>query len=152
MKKSWLKYLIYIILIFTLLYLDAYLSKQQVIDRATTFQFSYLYFLTTMVIRICIGFSLGLEYINREMKKEGKWKVNLPKVIFMAIPSLYFSIVSLLFNTFHNEFLQKVLYKPSWYFIKLGYDFTFIFQILLGFFLITSFYKQYFETRQPLKN
>lgn len=147
MKKSWLKYLIYVLLIFTLLCIDAYVTRQQVIDRATTFQFSYLYFLTTMVIRICIGFSLGLEYINKEMKKEGKWEVNFPKVILLAIPSLYFSIAILLFNTFHNEFLQKVLYKPSWYFIKLGYDFTFIFQILLGFFLITSFYKQYFETR-----
>lgn len=140
-SKSWIKYLVYTLLFFGLIYLDRYIARLQSIYQSETFSPGVIYFVMSMIVKIFIGLSLGLEYIGDEMKKVGKWKINLPKIILMVIPSLYFSI-PLFFYLIPNESLINILMKPA--FIFAGGDLAFapVFQILFGYFLITSFYKE----------
>lgn len=142
MNKNWFKYLGYFMLIFGLISLDAYVGRQQSLYRAVNFELNFFYYFTTMLIRMSIGFSLALEYIVNEFKKEGPWQVNLPKIVLIVLPSLYFSLI-LLFSKFPSTvFFRTIFVKTVFIFLKFGYDFVFIFQLMLGYFLITSFYKQ----------
>ncbi|MHB8128348.1 MAG: hypothetical protein ACYDEX_05080, partial [Mobilitalea sp.] len=64
------------------------------------------------------------------------WKINLPKLVLIGLPSLFFSL------TYHvgyinNPLLHNILLK----FIILGTNFIPVFQIVLGYVLITCLYK-----------
>ena len=140
-NKPWLKYLIYLLLIFSFAYLDWYIGKLQTDYQSKTYDIGIIYSVISMIVRIFIGFILGLEYIANESKNEGKWEINLPKFILVVIPSLYFSLL-LFLQLIPNKFLLNILKKPVFMFIIMDLKFTFLFQILLGYFFITSFYKQ----------
>ena len=140
-NRPWIKYLVYLLLILAFVFLDSYVMKEQAIYRHQTFNIGLAYIVVSMIIKIAIGLLMGLEYITNEIKKEGKWKINIYKVVLIVIRSLYFSIVLFLYFI-PNELLINVLMKPN-FIIFLGQSqHTSIFQILLGYFLITSFYKQ----------
>lgn len=140
-SKSWIKYLVYILLFFGLIYLDRYIARQQFIYQSETFDPGVVYFVMSMIIKIFIGVLLGLEYIVDEMKKVGRWKISLSKIILMVVPSLYFSI-PLFFYLIPNEFWMNLFMKPALIFSQGDLGFTSTFQILFGYFLMTSFYKE----------
>lgn len=140
-NKSWIKYLIYVLLIFGFICLDAYVEKQQAIYQKETFNISVAYSVIAMIIKIGIGLILGLEHIINEMRKEGTWKVDLPKIILLVIPILYFSI-SFPFIYLYDNFICNVLTYPMFIFTQSHSGFIYIFQLILGYFIITSFYKQ----------
>lgn len=142
-NKSWFKYLIYILLFIGLIYLDGYVVKQQTIYQSKQFELNFSYFIMSMIIKICIGSFLGLEYIIKEMRREGAWKINFPKLILMVLPSLYFSICYIFIYVYNsNLFIHRILFYPSFIFMKFSSGFIYIFQLMLGYFLVTSFYKQ----------
>lgn len=141
-NNNWSKYLGYILLIVGLIYLDGYVEKQQYIYQSEKFKMSFVYFAISMAVKVCIGSILGLEYIINEMKKEGVWKTNLTKVFLMVIPALYFSM-SYGFMYFYNDnLIYRILTYPGYIFIQNGSGFAFVFQLVLGYLFITSFYKQ----------
>ena len=140
-NRPWVKYLLYLLLILALIYLDTYVVRQQALYQSQTFNIGLVYHVISMTIKIAIGLLLGLEYLTSEIKKEGKWKINLPKMALMVIPCLYFSITLFLYFI-PNEFLMNILMKPAFILFKGEFRFTSIFQILLGYFFITSFYKR----------
>lgn len=141
-NKPWLKYLIYLLLILGLIYIDGYLKVQENIYQEETYGLNYIYFVISIFTKISIGSLLGLEYLVDEMQKEGSWKINLPKMLFLVLPSLYFSISYFAFYFFiENPFYQVITY-PIFIFIKNDLDFVYIFQLMLGYFLITSFFKE----------
>lgn len=134
-SKSLVKYLIYALFILCLIFLDGYIARQQAMYQKETFNSSVAYSVISMVIKMSIGLILGLEYIINENKKEGNWKINLPKLILLVIPFLYFSIAYFFYDS------NQALTYPMFLFMKNSFGFVYISQLILGFFIITSFYK-----------
>lgn len=141
-KKDWIKYLIYILLIFGLLYLDSYVLRQGTIYQKENYDVGFTYLAISMIIKIGIGLILGLEYIINERKKEGFWKINVPKIILMVVPALYFSISYFAMYQFIENPIYEILTYPMFIFVQNDSSFIFVSQLILGYLFITSFYKQ----------
>lgn len=141
-KNKWLKYLGYILLIVVLIYLDGHVGYKQKNYQEQTFNLSLSYFVISMIIKIGIGLLLGLEHISNEMKKEGSWKINLPKILLMVIPSLYFSMSYFFMYLYNDNLIYGILTYPASLFMRNGSGYIIIFQLLFGYLFITSFYKQ----------
>ncbi|MDV4150744.1 hypothetical protein R0131_07825 [Clostridium sp. AL.422] len=133
-SRSWRKYIIYLILIVGL-YITGTLLLEMHYDRAAI-TFMYNYWLITLIRIIFyggIGVVLGLDGFLIELKREGKWKFNIPKLIILGIPSLIFSIPYIVIlvpisNSFSNIFT--------------------ISSIILGYTLISSLYKEVEDEKQ----
>ncbi len=138
--KSWFKYLAYILIIFILIFLEWYIINPLLMEGYLRFTTKYYHYLIPIIINVGIGLVLGLEHLFQEIKKVGTWKINLPQIIFMVIPSLYFSL-SVLFGFINNQFAKTIFYPVSILIGKGSISFTIIFQLILGFTIITSFYK-----------
>lgn len=137
---KYIKYLGYIIIIFLYLIFREYAVKNIKMELKEYKITSYTY-LIPLLLNVGLGLLLGLEHLVNEIKKEGAWKINWPKIIFMVIPSLYFSIV-IFFYFINNSLVQTILSYPAIVFLNKGINFIDIFQLMLGYFMITSIYKQ----------
>lgn len=93
------------------------------------------------IIFILLGTLLGLEKLLLEMRTEGKWRINLPKVILLGIPSLYFSFGIVVMYYCPIAFIQQTLGYPIQFFLQSEFNFLSIFQIILGYIIVTSFIK-----------
>ena len=92
-SRFWGKYLIYLIIIVAL-YITGTLLLDMHYNRAAI-TFVYNYWLITLIRIIFyggIGAVLGLDGFIIELKREGKWKFDIPRLIILGIPSLIFSI------------------------------------------------------------
>lgn len=136
-KNNWLKYFLYaVVLIFYITFSNIiliFLNKQ---TQMTYNTFSFL--LGSTIIFIVLGLLLGLDRLILEMKKEGKWRINLPKVIFLGLPSLYFSVGTFISFYCPIVFIQVTLCYPLSF---LKGNFISFFQIILGYIICTSFIK-----------
>jgi len=104
-------------------------------------KYNALPFLTlSLVIFTLIGFLLGLEKLILEIRKEGSWRINLPKVVFIGIPSLYFSI-GLLDYYSKIFFISEVLSYPIRILINYNPNFISIFQVIFGYVISSCFVK-----------
>ena len=140
--KTWLKYLFYILLITILIFLKEYVNGLLKADFNQTFRINFYFLAIAMLINVGIGLFLGLEHLISEIKKAGTWKINVPKIVLMGLPSLYFSLINFIGYS-NNEFLRKILVDPIvGLLLKYGTAFTPVFQLILGYVVITSFYKQ----------
>ena len=139
--KPWFKYLISITLIISLIVLREYVEK---LLSASYYRFAFsemvYYIVISLLLGLCIGLFLGLEHLIRELKKEGMWKINLPKLILVGLPSLYFALSNIWLLS-GNQFTREVIAYPLHYLLKYGLGYVSLFQIILGYVLITSFYK-----------
>jgi len=133
-KQSWLWYFIYAVVFLCYIIFS---SKLLVYLQSLTARTFKLYTSWSIVIFVVLGLLLGLEKLLSETRKEGKWKVNLPKILFLGIPSLYFSM-SLFFYISHIDFFDYLI--PMCIQSNIS-SFMPIFQVILGFTLITSFVK-----------
>jgi hypothetical protein len=135
--KTWLRYLIYMCLILIMVFWGQHIFGVYKQSVQKNFNFRPYYFNILMIIFYGgIGLLLGLEHLICEIKKEGTWTINLPKIILMVIPSLYFSLA--MFIYYNN---MTVLSFPIKVLIEDGTAFINAFQIILGYSVITSFYK-----------
>ena len=87
-----------------------------------------------MIIGIILGILLGLERLVLERKKEGNWKVNLPKLILLGVPFLYLSLGAFLYF-----FCQMINYPIRFFMVEINY--LPIFQMIFGYVICTSFIK-----------
>lgn len=89
-NNNWLKYFLYAVVLICYIALSdkiiVFLNNQYYHLTIN----SFLSLLGRTIIYIIVGLLLGLESLLLQTRKEGKWRVNLPKVIFLGIPSLYF--------------------------------------------------------------
>lgn len=138
-RNNWLLYLSYsVLLLFYIIFGNTVLVYFRNQAQMT---FKYLpYMLWSIVIFIVLGLLLGLESFLLEKRKEGKWKVNLPKLLFLGIPSLYFS-VGILINYCPIDFIRETLGYPYLLLSKLNINFMMVFQIVFGYIISTSFIK-----------
>lgn len=137
-NNSWILFLVSIIIIIILIYLDSIFMTENVYS-ASTWNVNYSAVIISLFLKICIGLVLGLDQIVRNISKEGKWKINIPKLILMSLPSLFFATL-LLIASFG---LPIFTVSPLENFFKSGYItiLASIFQIVFGYSLVTSFYK-----------
>jgi hypothetical protein len=97
-----------------------------------------------------VGVIIGLESFINVTKKEGRWKVNLPKIVFVILPSLVvslFYIIAMISNSFVNTVLL-----PVYNFFGSNDSFTTMFQLILGYSLITVMYKDAIKIEDTVGN
>lgn len=136
--KSWLKYLIYIVLIGLFVYFNCFMEVAFRKKMSETFKVEAYIFVIMALTTVAVGVVLGSEYFLTQMKESGKWKVNIPKLVVLGIPSLYLSafyIIAL------SENAAPILVTPIFRLFHLTTSFIPLFQIVFGYVLITSFYK-----------
>ena len=138
--KYWLKYLIFITVILFLIFLREYVEKMFTVSYYKYQANGILYAVISLFLGVLIGMFLGLEHLLSERGKGGTWKVHLPKLILIGLPSLYFSLANLWIIS-GNQFLLEIIAYPLFYFMRYGSGYVSLFQIILGYAVITSFFK-----------
>jgi hypothetical protein len=135
--KSWSRYLVYMCLILLMVFWGQHIFGvyKQGVQKSFNFRPYYLNALM-LIFYGGIGLLLGLEHLIGEIKKVGTWEINLPKIVLMVIPSLYFSLA--IFIYYNNI---SSLTFPIRLLIEDGTAFINAFQIILGYSIITSFYR-----------
>ncbi len=96
---------------------------------------SNVIFVVQFFIFCFLGIVFGFEKFISEIKKEGRWHINLPRLLIIGIPSLSIGIYVILYNTF--LFIPPFLNLVFVNFIL----FINLMQMILGYTIITSFYK-----------
>ncbi len=98
--KIWLKYFIYIlILIFVVSFGSFFLEQINAdIEKSLNINPTSLNFIMAIYYG-SIGGLFGLEFLYKEIKKEGKWKINYPKLIILGVPSLLISFNLMIIHT-----------------------------------------------------
>ncbi|MGB4660101.1 MAG: hypothetical protein WBI07_13045 [Mobilitalea sp.] len=138
--RSWISNLINLILLLFLIVMKENVDKLA-LDSYYKFNSSSLicYTVISILLGLCIGLFLGLEHFTNEIGKGGIWKINLPKLILIGIPSFYFSLANVwIFSG--SKFLLNIIAFPLIHFLGFGSSYISLFQIVLGFTVITSFY------------
>lgn len=119
--------------------MNSYVIKQY----KTIASLTYVYFSYRLIIIVLIymieGAILGIEHFLEEIRKAGRWKLNLPKMIFMGIPSLYFALYPILAYSAAANKIYLPIVNSSLLNSSLGY--ITIFEVIFGYCIITSFYK-----------
>ncbi|MEW9097118.1 MAG: hypothetical protein AB2417_18730 [Clostridiaceae bacterium] len=139
-KKNWGIYIAYSILIIVFVFLCNHIVQKLILQHRDIFYMNqYLIMGLSLIINCCFGAILGLEHLIKEIKKEGIWKLNIPKAIFIGIPTLYFSLT--LFIYYSNISCFPFNLRPLEILATSRSNLINLFQILLGYTVITSFYK-----------
>jgi len=99
---------------------------------------------TSIVLYIGFGFLMGLDYLLKERAKEGKWRINVSKLIIIGVPSLVFGFMFYIIFLFHipTSIFPRVLFSEN-------PTYMILFKILLGYTIATSFYKE--RSMKPLR-
>lgn len=90
-------------------------------------------FIGYSVISIFLGLILGLEHITKEFRKDGRWTVNIVRLIIMGVPSGIFAFYLVL------VFTLPIAFPP---FITNTTLFHMFSGLVFGYTIITSFYKK----------
>jgi hypothetical protein len=139
--KSWSKYLIYIILICLLIILREYIEKQYTHAYYRLENSAILsYVLISLLLGMCVGLFLGLEHFMKEFRKAGMWKINVPRLIIIGLPSLYFSLTKVWMIS-GSQLIHEVTTYPLFFLFGLDAGHVTLFQIIVGYVAITSFFK-----------
>ncbi|MBW9171693.1 hypothetical protein K2F43_10765 [Clostridium estertheticum] len=140
-EKSWLKYFFIILIILFIVF-----SGQHILDginrnaQETYNTHPYLQNILMIIFYGGIGLLLGLEHLIHEIKKEGTWIINVPKFLLMGLPSLYFSLAVFIYYS-SNQLVRNISY-PIGILITSNQSFIWVFPLILGYSIITSFYKK----------
>jgi hypothetical protein len=144
--KQWLKYLFYIMIILIMVLLRVHFTKLMKEYGSLTFQINYYYIIILLLINVMIGLVLGLDHLLKEIKIGGTWKINSPKLIFLGLPSLYFTIANI-FMYIPGKFSTYVFIRPLLKFMLYDDNILSLFQLIFGYTIITSFYKDIKKSR-----
>ena len=141
-SKSWSKYFFTIILILVIAFGGQYVLNGIIRNAKQNLNYNVYYHNIMMIIFYgAIGRVLGLDHLIKETKKEGPWVINISKLIFMGIPSLYFSL-AICIVYINNQFIQNVIAYPIRILSSNSTNFISIFQLILGYSIIISFNKK----------
>lgn len=126
-----------LLMIFVLAVIDVRLSEHA----QQTFQM-FPYIISMTIIYPLFGMLLGTSHILNEHKKRGKWKLNLGKILVIGLPAFFLSYYTVL--VFSIDAPLHFLSIPGGFFNKmmLSGSTMHFFQILLGYTILTSFYKE----------
>jgi hypothetical protein len=127
-------YLLYAVLLFGYLWLANCLAAALTRYNSIHFNITWLIVLAVPVGYIIFGCLLGLDHLVRQTRKNGAWSVNAARLIFLGLPSLYFSFYWSLY--FIGPLRKPVL--PAW----LPQQFFSMAAVVFGYAMITSFRKK----------
>lgn len=98
------------------------------------------YLTVSYAVLILTGVVLGLERFLLERRKPGIWKVRLEKLLFVGLPVAYIAV----YNFIYFAPIRRFLSMPDAINRSLIYESRIQFAglVLLGYILITSFYKK----------
>jgi len=140
--QQWVKYLILISLLFVIVFSGQNILESMRKNVEVTYNYNfYFQSIVMFVFYVVIGLVLGLDHLILEIRKEGVWTINTPKIVLMGIPALYFSLGIFLFSS-SNTFINSVLGYPISMLFKTGTNFVPIFQLILGYSIVTAVYKK----------
>ncbi|AOA01520.1 MAG: hypothetical protein RR638_12330 [Carnobacterium sp.] len=129
-KNKWLHYLLFFLImglgVFLICYVNFRIGIFSVQNKESLWMFFAKYITT-----IFLGVLIGIEFLVSQINKSGKWRINLAKLTFLGIPSILF--------TFFN--VQIANLNPGLNFLSTNQTFLIFWQIVLGYTLVTSFYK-----------
>ena len=137
---AWFKYLIYLILVCLLSMLRGYfgtLFKNWYFNDDFNMPF---YAIIIFLLGVSIGLLIGMEQFLQVRRSPGVWKINLPKLIILGLPSLYVALFHI-YIAIGNS-LISVIATPLIYIFRYGTTHVTVFQIILGYVIITSITKQ----------
>jgi nitrogen fixation/metabolism regulation signal transduction histidine kinase len=138
-KSNWLSYFAYLVVLLCYIIFSnkilIYVSKQ----REMTYKFLPLMLWST-VISIVLGLLIGFEQLLLQKRKEGSWRIDLPKIVLLGIPSLYFSFGIFIYYC-PITFVQQYLTYPIQFLVESNSNLLSIIQVLLGYIITTSFIK-----------
>lgn len=137
---SWLKYFVYLLLFILVIWLQGVTETAFQTSYQTTNQINYFLYIIVVLFPVFVGAIIGLETLVNECGKEGKWKLNLPKLILLTLPSCYVSMLYFI-SMANNQKLNDILIAPLLKFFGGSSAFVLIFQILFGYSLLTLFHK-----------
>jgi len=143
--KSWLKYLGYLILLALVLFLRGFVSSEASAYYSSQFKMSLPLMSLGIIVSMLTGVVLGLEHFVTEIKKPGKWDLNVPKMILIGIPVLCISL------TFYGVYTQNSIYATLMannLFQMLTGSLP-LFQVIFGYVVITSFFKSEVKKEVP---
>ncbi|MCB8815906.1 hypothetical protein [Desulfosporosinus shakirovi] len=126
-----LTYLMYLIVLFGTLAVSTWATNMLKIWVGRTYR-PIPGFIGTSLIFVFIGILIGLEHFVIQYRSQGKWSVNIARLIILGIPSAIFAFYIPLAFTF-------VIPIPS--FIYNGNLFSTVSALILGYSIVTSFYK-----------
>jgi hypothetical protein len=138
-KKAWIKYSIYILTLIAFILLKEFVmyKLKYLYTRNWGAGNSYLLFITIpLIFNLIIGMLLGLDHFVNEIKKTGRWKINITKLTIMGIPSLFLSLA------YHFMYINIEVIQIGLWSIASHFENNFpVFQIILGYVVITCSYK-----------
>lgn len=141
MKISWVKYLVYLLIIALFIGLgDYFLRYIQDISQKTAYLNVFLLTFTMIIFYGGFGVILGLDGLLNEKNKDGIWKVRIPKMIILGIPSLYISLSYIIY--YSSIIVIQYLARPLQLILLRNSKIVILTQILLGYVVITSFFKE----------
>ncbi|MGB4661770.1 MAG: hypothetical protein WBI07_21530 [Mobilitalea sp.] len=138
--KPWIWYLLYLVIIIVYVIIKSTVTEIVAEDFNRNFRLNLSLYTMVFLMNIGFGLLLGFEHLLREWHKRGNIKINRSKIIFLGVPSIYFSIVYY-FAYSGNQFLSNNLARPIYALFNMDDNFIPLFQIILGYILITCFYK-----------
>ncbi|MGM8211534.1 hypothetical protein ACLIBH_01950 [Virgibacillus sp. W0430] len=130
----------YAVIFFTVM-LGVIIAEYKISEYASM-TFNYFFKMTfVFTVYPLIGCLVGFVHIRKERKKEGKWQLNIGKLLVFAVPAFFFAYYPFLIYFGPLSFLsipsvtfnQAILAVPST---------LYIFEMILGYTVITSFYKK----------
>jgi len=141
LRRPWLRYLLCIFAFSLFVFLFQHYVALWVNSKKTPFDINpFQQIILSLVFFVVCGMLIGLDTLLNEIRKKGVWKINIPKLVVLGIPSLFFTLYIYfyyfglpIFKNFIDLF--EVVAKNGSSHIKL-------FQVLLGFSIITSVYKE----------
>jgi TM2 domain-containing membrane protein YozV len=83
-------------------------------------------------VQFILGIIFGIEKFIKEINSEGKWKINISKLLILGIPSLFFSAIISIYILPISFIIEFITAKGVMQF----------FRMFLGYICITSLYKQ----------
>ncbi|EGT4584790.1 hypothetical protein DAF82_10560 [Clostridioides difficile] len=139
MKKA-LRYLLFLIILLLMYFLAVKLNY----DFYTQFYTGYMqdfkrYIFINLISSGGIGLLLGTELLIREYKKDGSWYIDIPRLLLLCFPSFLLSLMLVFFFMFPVGNIPIIGNFIMLDRIPLN---IIIFNILFGYFLITSFRKK----------
>lgn len=136
-KKSIFYYFVQLGIIILLIAVRENLREEYEIIRSTDYRIDTFKLIPVNIITTCIGLVLGLTHFMKERKKTGPWRINYIQLIILGIPTMYLAFVNVIMMTY----IQPITHFSYNTFVFFGSTGISIFQVILGYILITSFSK-----------
>lgn len=139
--RAFFKYMFYILIIFGLMQLYGFISNEFQFDYSRHYKPNISYLVIMLLINLMIGLILGFGHFLRQMKHDGRWKINLLKLFLVGVPSLFFSLNPILM-ILNIKYISNACNNIMVYVFHNTSDYITIFQLILGYVIITSFYRK----------